>query len=162
MVRSNLKQRGDTIVEVLIAIGIISLVLTVAYVTANHNYLSMQDAQERGNALKLLERQTEALKAYNAEHHGTLAGLPSFCMTIDTTGNIATATPPDMSQKNPCVVDSDGTPAEVGQEPAYTLTITKPNPEVSIGTGRVFLVTAQWDSILGDGKDKAQLEYGLY
>lgn len=151
-----LGQRGDTIVEVLIAIGIMSLVLTAAYVTAHRNYLSMQDAQERGNALKLLERQTEALKAYNVQGHSALltAASTSFCMGVGSDLSILT-------QANDCVVDSTGQTAAAGEEPAYTISITK-TAGVSIGSGQDFMLKATWDSILGDSQASVQMEYGLY
>jgi len=156
VVRKRFGQRGDTIVEVLISIGIISLVLTAAYVTAHRNYLSMQDAQERGNALKLLERQTEALKAYNVQGHSALLAAASgdFCMGVGDTLTILT-------QASDCVVDSTGQKAAAGEQPAYTISITKA-AGVSIGSGQDFMLKATWDSILGDGQASVQMEYGLY
>ncbi|PID30729.1 hypothetical protein CSA80_04285 [Candidatus Saccharibacteria bacterium] len=55
--------RGDTIVEVLIAIGVVSLVLTSAYALTNKNVRSIQEVQERGYAQKLVEQQIELLRA---------------------------------------------------------------------------------------------------
>lgn len=156
MVLKRLGHRGDTIVEVLIAIGIVSLVLTAAYVTAHRNYLAMQDAQEHGNALKLLERQTEALKAYNVDGHSALlaAAANGFCMGVGDDLAI-------VSQASGCVEGPTGAPAANGQEPAYTIKITKVTT-VSIGTGQDFMLTATWDSVLGDGQARVQMEYGLY
>ena len=58
-----LGSRGDTIVEVLIAIGIVSLVLTTAYAVTNKNVSSIQQVQEQGYAQKLVEQQVELLRA---------------------------------------------------------------------------------------------------
>ncbi len=58
-----LNQAGDTIVEVLIAVGIVSLVLTTAYATTNRNVRSAQDTQENIYAQKLVEQQAERLRA---------------------------------------------------------------------------------------------------
>jgi prepilin-type N-terminal cleavage/methylation domain-containing protein len=55
-------QRGDTIVEVLIAMAIISLVLTAAYVTSNRNTILIQSSQEREQAQRLVEGQIEMLR----------------------------------------------------------------------------------------------------
>lgn len=58
-----LNRRGDTIVEVLIAIAIVSLVLTAAYVISNKNTIAIQSNQERIQAQHLVEAQIEALRA---------------------------------------------------------------------------------------------------
>ena len=62
--RSN---RGDTIIEVLIAIGIVSLVLTSAYALTNKNVSSIQQVQEQGYAQKVAEQQVELLRAANSK-----------------------------------------------------------------------------------------------
>ncbi len=53
---------GDTIVEVLIAIAVVSFVLVGAFVISNSSLRSVRDAQERGEALKLAQAQVENLK----------------------------------------------------------------------------------------------------
>lgn len=59
-------QRGDTIIEVLIAIAIVSLILTTAYAITIKNTQSLQSNQERVQAQHLVEAQIESLKAANA------------------------------------------------------------------------------------------------
>jgi type II secretory pathway pseudopilin PulG len=54
---------GDTIVEVLIAIVILSLILTGAYVTSNDSLRNIRDAQERIQALGIAQSQAEDLRA---------------------------------------------------------------------------------------------------
>lgn len=56
-------ERGDTIVEVLIAIGIISLVLVTSYAITNKNTAAIQQNQERVQAQHLVEAQIEALRS---------------------------------------------------------------------------------------------------
>jgi len=60
---SPLGTAGDTIVEVLIAIAIVSLTLTSAYAVTRRNTTASQQTQEQSTALKLVERQTELLLA---------------------------------------------------------------------------------------------------
>lgn len=60
---SPLGTAGDTIVEVLIAIAIVSLTLTSAYALTRRNTMASQQTQEQSTALKLVERQTELLLA---------------------------------------------------------------------------------------------------
>jgi prepilin-type N-terminal cleavage/methylation domain-containing protein len=58
-----LNQRGDTIVEVLLAMAVMSLVLVGAYVTTNKNEITLQNSQEREQAQRLVEGQIEMLRA---------------------------------------------------------------------------------------------------
>ncbi len=74
----NMGQRGDTIVEVLIAVGIASLVLTSAFAITNRNSKAAQDIQEHSMAQKLLETQTERLRAASAANTLTTP-FPEFC-----------------------------------------------------------------------------------
>lgn len=56
-------QRGDTIIEVLIATGIVSLVLTSAFALTSRNVRANQAVQEQAYAQKLVEKQVELLRA---------------------------------------------------------------------------------------------------
>ncbi len=55
------KQRGDTIVEVVMAIAVVAVMLTGAYASASRSLNNTRAAQERGEALKVLEGQLENL-----------------------------------------------------------------------------------------------------
>lgn len=74
-------QRGDTIVEVLIAIAIISLTLAGAYTSTNRSANMSRTAQERGEALKWAETQIEQIKATSTD----LSGKDSFCFDSNLT-----------------------------------------------------------------------------
>lgn len=54
--------RGDTIVEVLIAVAIVSLTLTGGFVSSNRSFQATRTAQEQGEALKIAESQVEQIK----------------------------------------------------------------------------------------------------
>lgn len=56
--------RGDTIIEVLLAVAIMSLVLAISYNLSNKNSQFVQTAKERGEAQKLAEEQLERLRGY--------------------------------------------------------------------------------------------------
>ncbi len=90
-------KRGDTIVEVLLAIAIVSAVLAGAYVTTNRSLRVGRDAQEASEALELAEGQIERIKSLSAQpivgkdiYSPSLAG---FCITssleIVTISNLA-------------------------------------------------------------------------
>lgn len=65
------EEKGDTIVEVLLATAIISLVLVVAYSITSKNTLNLQNNAERVQAQHLVEGQIEALKANDGLVGGT-------------------------------------------------------------------------------------------
>lgn len=66
-----LGRRGDTIVEVLIAIAVLSSVLGITYSIVNQNMLTMQDNSERTTASKLAQTQIERLRDDYAEFTGS-------------------------------------------------------------------------------------------
>ena len=88
--------RGDTIIEVLIAIAVISVVLVTAYVVTNKNTQSIQDTQERAQAQALVNAQIEALR--NNQGIGTSGNCfegtteTSVCNTFKRSGSGATYT----------------------------------------------------------------------
>jgi type II secretory pathway pseudopilin PulG len=91
--KTRLKNNGDTIIEVLIALAVISLVLVGAYVSTQKSTLDVRDSQEHTEALKLLQTQIESIKGLSVGgdtsvfHTGSL-----FCIKQDSSG-IAAASP---------------------------------------------------------------------
>jgi Tfp pilus assembly protein PilV len=57
-----MSQKGDTIVEVLIAMTVLATVIAGAYAISNKSMISAQQAQERTQATKLAEGQVDRLK----------------------------------------------------------------------------------------------------
>lgn len=78
-----LKQGGDTIVEVLIAAAVVSLVLTGAYSVANKSLQQIQASQERSEATKVGAQAMERLNtAVITDPVLTAASVPApFCLT---------------------------------------------------------------------------------
>jgi type II secretory pathway pseudopilin PulG len=159
------KQGGDTIVEVLIAIAVVSAVLGSAYAITNRNVQNSRQTQEHGQALKAAESQLELLKSFIAD--GKAAALPAagsnFCMYVDTvpnpdenkvglfTGAGTTIALPTVDANYPasCKIDegisADRYMAGIKQDPT-TLTYT---------------VSIAWDGATG-GRDKVSLMYKVY
>ena len=138
--RLSRRQAGDTIVEVMIAIAIVSFVLVAAYVTANKNTLINQDTQERGQALQLATTQLEFLRSRSI---GT-----NDCFDASGTAKAAIVGP-----SNPCSVNGDGSQDSTGAQPAYTIAITH-----LVGT--TYKVQVTWASLLsGHTNDNVTLYY---
>lgn len=62
MLARRINNAGDTIIEVLIAVAVISVVLVTAYVITSRNTQSIRDTQEQAQAQALVRAQIEALR----------------------------------------------------------------------------------------------------
>jgi type II secretory pathway pseudopilin PulG len=155
---SKLKGAGDTIVEVLIALAVLSAVLGGAYLSANRSLASNRDSQERGEALKLAEGQIEQLKSLAKTTPSVLSTGGVFC--IDSANSIKT---------NDGMV-SDPFPSLDGDTlatPNYNLgCIQKPSGVsyyMSIsGSSNLFTIRSRWNRINGGGNNEVKLTYRLY
>lgn len=145
-------QRGDTIVEVLICIMIVSLILTGAYVTTNRSRLAVRDSQEHAEALKLVQGQLEQLRQANgAPNSQIFSRVAPFCM-VDNAPVSASQQP----EAAACQQNGDGQPAT--EPPAYKLSISRS----ASSSPAIFTVTANWDSLVTNGTASEQISYRLY
>jgi len=136
-------ERGDTIVEVLIAIAVASLILVTAYVTTRHSLMSVQDTQEHSEALQLAQSQVEALRSTQK------TPVSGGCFGSDGT----TASGPG------CGLDSTGARfnSDTSRSTEFTVAITSTTDN---GSGMTtYKVLTSWDSLLGPGKDFVTLYY---
>ncbi len=86
-----LTQNGDTIVEVLMAVIVVSSVLTAGYGIALKSLQSIRTEQERTYALKLAEGQLENLKAAAIKDPAALATGSNYC--VNNSGGTFTFSP---------------------------------------------------------------------
>lgn len=131
---------GDTIVEVLICILLMSVILGGAYTTVRRSSIGIRNSQEHTEALKRLESQIEQLRANAGSSTPTIftTGTP-FCM-IDGAA-VSLTSGPDAPK---CTQNANGQPSSVA--PAYKLSIQRsPVP----GGRTLFTVRADWDAITG-------------
>jgi prepilin-type N-terminal cleavage/methylation domain-containing protein len=142
------RQRGDTLVEVLIAIAVISLVLAGAYVTTNRSLQATRAAQERGHALKLAESQLEQLKSIAVTDPDALFG-PGTPMPFCVSQSITIVAAEDEA----CHVNSAGQPTTT--EPIYHLSITR-------SSGDTFTVTNNWEDPSGRQTDEVRMIYRVH
>ena len=146
-------QRGDTIVEVLIAIAVASLVLAITYSTMNRNLIIARDSQERTEATKIAQGQIELLKSHSDLGDSTI-NSGTFCLNdtyADTTelddftgGAPSASLPDDFSTYDPDCVAIDG---------LYNIAI-----EPNSGLYRVYV---RWDNVRGTGQNEVIMVYKL-
>src|SRR6056297_3410972 len=75
------QQRGDTIIEVLLAMSVIGLVLGSSYGIANRSLSIGREAQERTEALNLVETQLERLRTASSIEGNQLVTIDNgFCI----------------------------------------------------------------------------------
>lgn len=120
-------EQGDTLVEVLVAIAVISLVLVTAYVTTTHNLGVVQDTEEHSQALQLAQAQLEFVHT-TPPTKGT-----TMCYAADGT---------QVTNLSNCVFDSSGKPTT--SQPAYTVHVSSNNPTSGPVT---YTVAVTWDSL---------------
>lgn len=162
-------RRGDTIVEVLLAIVVVSSTLGAAFATMNKGVQGTRASQERAEALKFVEEQTELLKAgIEQSVSGIFTSSETFCMQIDGGGALKAA-----SAKKPGVSDAGfdiDAPLDDGQDfghyaaqcikgtVPYHVSITRIENPPDSGS-YTFTVRAHWDRIGGDHRDRIEMKY---
>lgn len=159
-----LRSQGDTIVEVLIAIMIVTTVIAASYVTVSRVTNNARQAQERGVGTKLLEAQAERIKAYAASTSAaTLFGASNpFCLdaasVFTSLGGFTLPQPLDtdpFTGYGGCVFDQRGE-AYVAASPGVEYYI------VTFRNGNTFTITARWTKAGGYGKEQATISYRVY
>lgn len=156
---STIKSHGDTMVEVMIAVLLVSMVLTGAYVTTNRSALGIRDSQEHAQALKLAQGQLEQVRQNAAQSNpaafNQTAGN-SFCMV-----NASVATGPA------CIRTDADQPAGAG-DLAYTLAVRRGscspqyNPPSAAGQCHKFTIRVTWDSVVTKGQTFEQIITRMY
>lgn len=148
-----INQRGDTIVEVLISMLIVSVVLGGAYASSNRSLQTTQSSKERDSALRVAEAQLERLR------EADLASVPiapnSFCLN----GSAALVNNPnplvpsvdsdDLSEASPNY--HDDCQVTTGGGVAYNTAIVK--------NGDVYEVHVRWNRVGGGSNQETILRY---
>lgn len=150
------RERGDTLVEVMVAIVIVATVIGGAYVVSNRSLQSTRSAQERSSALKLGEAQLEQLKNQVTADSTKIFGAAvptNFCLASDATGtHVYDFT--NAAQKVNCITNATGTPTPITTPPVYTINIVR--------TGNSFKLNETWVDFSGRFSDSLQLNYRAY
>jgi hypothetical protein len=139
-----LPQVGDTIIDVLIAIAVVSFVLGGAYASSRQSLTTTIRSKERAEATKYVEQQAERLRA-SYKNNGTSDDV------FDWTGAF-------------CLNENlgiNGGVCHLGPDGRYEVSITPPPTPETMG-GEVFTILATWDKAGGGGKDDVTMVYRVY
>lgn len=159
MKKTILNQVGDTIIEVLIALTVISLAIGVSYSVANRSLKSARQSQERLEALKLVEGQIEQLKAlsYTTDLGGVFSSTGTYCLN----DGVKTPNPPLTIPS----LDSDNLSDDPSNPPqTYHKDCVKGLYHLTIATDGAdeFTIVARWFSFGNLGKEEVNTKYKLY
>lgn len=122
-------QSGDTIVEVLIAVAIVSSVLVAAFSISNQSLKQIRMAQERSEAQKIAQQLTESLSRIGRESgFAAAANAGPFCKN-PAVGNYST------------VVYTDTEPACIVNDRYHTYFQKQTSPS------GVYKITVWWDGL---------------
>lgn len=134
------KTTGDTIVEVLIVIAVVSAILTGAFAVANRSSLSVRDAEEHAEAVQYLQGQTELLRDAASRSGGLNFNLSQpFCLDA-----------------NNHYLATDLTHCQLGS--LFDVAIVQNTASSSGTTTTTFDLTATWPGVTG-ATDKVYLSY---
>jgi len=153
---NSLKQSGDTIVEVLIVLGVLAFSLGTSYAIVNKSNSGMRDNTERYQATLYANGQADLIKQYASGNRGSLNGVIAAtqvrCLNISA---------PVVSTVNkgqaPCFKDDIYQISVKCTMGWPTMTTTS---STCSGTDRFnqYTITVTWDSIKG-GQNNVQVDY---
>lgn len=138
--------RGDTIVEILIALTVIGVLLSGGYAIATRSLKGIRIAQERSEATKVAERQAELLK----QEYSTFttkgevvnpSGPDDPFVGFNSTWIAATGSNPAGQNTGFCVVTPGVAKQMVNMTPADTPNEAKYASECKFGRYNVFITT---------------------
>jgi prepilin-type N-terminal cleavage/methylation domain-containing protein len=170
-------QRGDTIVEVMIAMAVLGLVLASAFAISNRSYATGINAQERNEALKVAESQVELLRiASTLTDESIIDADPSRLFCIEPSGAkleriefASGAVVEDQGELDetqyPTIGAIDGD-CNFGTSDRYYVSIQQSadiDDETNQPTGgQIFSVRVYWESIFGGFSNVVNHEYRTY
>ncbi len=165
MNRRKLLEQGDTIVELLIALALTSLVLAAVYTTANRSLTGSRRSQERIAAIKLAESQAEALRVYASTVGFTVGGTTTnLCIDIlNPLANKKVVEIPVAPNLSP-TADTLGSPNPYPAACISTSTGLKYYQWISrtTVTDHNFTIRVRWQRAGGGGNDEVVLKYSVY
>jgi type II secretory pathway pseudopilin PulG len=133
---------GDTIVEVLIVMAVVTVVLTGAFTVASRSVQAIRDSEERAQAVQYLQGQVELLRSAASRSGGLNFDLATpFC--LDTTTHY---------------LASDMAHCQLGSQSQYNMAIVLNSGSDSGTTTSTFDLTATWTG-LTSATDKVYLSY---
>ena len=159
-------QRGDTILEVLIAVSILSLILIISFSLANRSNQGVRQAQERGEASRHTESQIELLKRYlsNTQNPVLPAEGSKFCMKADGTPSTAitgTIVPASALDTENFAAFQDAALADCKKGEFYYSYVER-GQAGQVPDENTFTAHTRWYKVSGRGVDESTIVHKIY
>lgn len=139
------KQKGETIVEVLISIAVIGAAVGGAFAIANRSNITVQASKERYQAQLAANGQADLLKIYTSSQANPTPAMPeSFCM-------ISIAPVPTTNPQCSAFAFNGGVNYSI------SIRLADNGPDID----NVYVITVSWDSLINPSGDKVDLIYGI-
>ncbi len=162
---------GDTIIEVLISIAVVSMIIGGAFTSANRSLNATQAAKERDQGIRLAETQIEQLRAAlkNAADITAIAGFSHFCMNATTLVVISAAVDPEINN-DPlnasvypagCTLNSGNT-TYTGADPSIPYYVSVYHDTNPAGDQDLYTARVRWDRAGGNGREQVVVRYRVY
>ncbi|MDB5181697.1 MAG: hypothetical protein JWP13_460 [Candidatus Saccharibacteria bacterium] len=151
-------ERGDTIVEVMIAIAVVSSVLAGAFTVTQKSTLAVRDGQERGEMLQILQGQVELVRAVALTQTTGPSSIYSsspkyFC--IDSATRSKVGYPASVTSSPFPTTDTSSYPTQCKSiSGRYNIAVTYNS------TTNTFTFLGNWDRFAG-GTNSMQLSYRI-
>lgn len=160
-----LSYHGDTIVEVLIALAILSLAFAISYSTANRALMLSQNTQEHSTALAMLDSQMEMIH-YESQPQNRNNPVQSliyksqyFCLTTSTNG-VNVVVNFTLIPNIPKSLSSNGLPSipqcKFNSGDGFNYTI------IDYRNNHIFTAYIWWQGLSNLGIQHEQLAYKIY
>lgn len=146
-------ERGDTIVEVLIAILVISSILAGAFVSARKSQSAIRQSQERVEALNVAEGQIERVRSAASSNPSSFySDTNSFCMSAADGAKYGLSTPPALADDDFTVYGDavTGCTFTPNAGVAYHAFVKRNDKDT-------FTVRVRWDGVDGIGKQETMI-----
>lgn len=153
-VRKKLSQRGDTIMEVLIAVAVLSLILAVTFNLANRSSKANRQAAERSEGTKYVQSQMETLKYYLGENNPEPSDSEMFCLYKDPVSKALSYKTESISEANIDTNYSAATTCRFGIDGRYVVLFKK--------TGNTYKAYGRWDSVKNNVSEKISMVHRIY
>lgn len=151
-------QKGDTIVEVLISISVLSLILSASYALANRSSYAVRQAQERSEAVKIAESQLESLKSFLSDEGNEPPATGSWCMRDSQTTQSGFLSDVPVSASAD-VLDEYPVECQKGTDNRYKNSIRR---GTTPATANTYTAVTRWQRVTGTGNDEVTFVYRLY
>lgn len=156
------KERGDTLIEVVMATAIMTVLLVTAYNVANLAFRVGVQARERTEAIHVVQSQAERLRAWRDQ---LVQGIdPATGQQSDSSKRFFSVNDFGPCSASGCRVEANGTgykAVPAGSADAnnlYTITVV---PPASFSPSATFKITAQWESATSTQPNTSSIDFTL-